>query len=330
MQLKPALTYKAQIDRLINVHNLKITNKNEAIKILKQVNYYRLSGYGIGLKKKNNPEEYRDGITLKHLYKLYCFDSALRNALVHLIEQLEIQLRAQISYLLAIKYGPEGYMNISNFSDKVTKDGDSVHNRIIKKFEEESNRQKNIPFVKHHITKYKRHFPIWVAVELFTFGNLSSLYSILKKEDQKEIASIYKTKPEYLTSWILSMVEIRNICAHYVRLYNMPLKQEPRLYSEHRKYASKRIHKLFPALIVLRRMTCPTEHWENFYNQLKKLMDSYQDVVNLSFMDFPAEWEKVLGLKKTDDYKKQVTREETNGKTTIHAVVVMKQTIRVK
>lgn len=58
MELKKALSYDQQIERLIKDHNLKIEDKDRAIKILKTVNYYRLSGYGIGLKSKLNKEHY--------------------------------------------------------------------------------------------------------------------------------------------------------------------------------------------------------------------------------------------------------------------------------
>ncbi len=44
MKLKPALTYNQQIDRLVHIHNLTITQRETAISILKRVNYYRLSG----------------------------------------------------------------------------------------------------------------------------------------------------------------------------------------------------------------------------------------------------------------------------------------------
>ena len=54
MTLKPALTYDQQITKLVNDHHLKITNTKFAEKILMKINYYRLSGYGIGLKKPNN------------------------------------------------------------------------------------------------------------------------------------------------------------------------------------------------------------------------------------------------------------------------------------
>lgn len=294
MRLKPALTYEEQIERLIRVHNLTLLSKPSAISILKQVNYYRLSGYGIGLKKADHKEEYRDGISLEHLYRLYQFDSLLRNHLIHPIEHLEIQLRTQLSYYMALTYGAEGYMDASHFIDKRNKHNQSIHEVILQNFKRECIRQRNVPFVKHHNQKYEGHFPIWVAIELFTFGNLSSFYSIFKPEDKKEIASLYHTKPQYLSSWILSFVEIRNICAHYSRLYNMPLKQTPRLYSDQAKYILPNSNKLFPVLLALKRMMNANKQWQSFENTLEQLMDEYSDVVYLSFMDFPKNWKDIL------------------------------------
>lgn len=295
MDLKPVLSYEKQIERLTQIHNLVINDKETAIDILNKVNYYRLSGYGIGLTQGNDKERYQDGIPLEHLYELYKFDSELKNKLVHLVEQIEIQLRTQIAYLLAMKYGAEGYTDVTNFSDKTNKQGQSIHKKILDKFHTEADRQRNAPFVKHHFNKYNGHFPIWVAIELFTFGNLSSLYSIMKTEDKKSIAQLYKTKVTYLQSWILALVEIRNICAHYGRLYNMPLKQHPRLHSEYSKYQStSSVTKLFPSLIALKRMFFSNSQWADFESQLEKLIDDNKAVVKLDFMGFPSNWKEIL------------------------------------
>lgn len=293
-QLKPALTYDQQIDRLKNVHNLSISDDAAALEILKKVNYYRLSAYGLGLSRKDDKEKYVDGVSLEHIYRLYEFDSIFRNMLIHVIEQLEIQLRTQISNFLALKYGSEGYVDSSHFTDKKTKTGESVHTTVMESFIKERDHQKNAPFVKHHMDKYEGHFPIWVAVELFTFGNLSSLYSIMVLEDRKEIARLYNTEPKYLGSWILALVEIRNICAHYSRLYNMPLKQTPHLYPEYQKYRVGTLNKVFPALLAIKRMLNSDERWNAFEIQLEALIDEYSDVVRLSFMGFPKEWKEVL------------------------------------
>lgn len=290
LPLKPALTYAQQIDRLRSAHELTVDDDLKAIDILSRVNYYRLSAYGIGLKRKDDPEKYISGVTLSDLYDLHTFDGHLRNALMHLVEQVEIELRSQISYLLGTKYGPEGYRNIANFEDRTDRFGNSIHAGVIVKLDDEIRKQKNLPCVVHHQQQYGGHFPIWAAVELFTFGMLSSMYSVMKCEDQKVIASFYRVSPKHLRSWILSLVEIRNRCAHYGRIYNMPFSQTPYLFSEHAAYQG---NKLFPSLLVLRRMTHHRPVWKTFYTSLVGLIESYP-AVRVDFMGFPTVWQDLL------------------------------------
>lgn len=292
-KLKEALTYEQQIERLKTVHNISVPSEEEALAILKSINYYRLSAYGMGLKKNDGTEEYIDGTSLEKLYKLYLFDSKFKNELIHIIEQIEIKLRTQISNHLALKYGSEGYINPDNFLKKANKEGADIHSNVIKNFREEIERQKNAPLVKHHMDKYGGHFPIWVAIELFTFGNLSSLYSIMKAEDKNAVAALYGTESNYLHSWILSLLEVRNICAHYSRLYNMPLKQSPYLYKENRKYRTK-INKVFPVILVIKRMLCGSNLWNEFFSEIKQTFTQYSSVINLSFIGFPQDWISVL------------------------------------
>lgn len=76
-------------------------------------------GYRIGLKQKDNSELYLPGVSIEQLYDLYCFDSQFRNKLIHTIEQIEIMLRTQIAYLIAMKYGADGLENPNNFQNKI-------------------------------------------------------------------------------------------------------------------------------------------------------------------------------------------------------------------
>lgn len=293
MKLKPALTYNQQIAKLVNDHHLKISDTKFAEKILMRVNYYRLSGYGIGLKKPNNGEYYQDTITIEQLFNLYCFDSQFKNDLMRTIEQIEIELRTQIAYCLSIKYGPEVLMNEANFIYKTNKQGQSIYSIIINNLDKEIERQKNKPFVKHHIEKYDRQFPIWVSVELMSFGSLSSLFSILKAEDQKNISRYYNTDPRFLKNWILCLVEVRNICAHYTRLYNMPLKENPRLCKENLRYRKEQ-NKIFPVLLIIKRMLKANEQWSSLLKDLKNTFVKYKGSFEFAFMGFPQDWEEIL------------------------------------
>lgn len=293
--LKKALTYEQQIEHLKSSHGLEIPNLDSALNILKRVNYYRLSAYGIGLKKDSDPEMFQDGISIDYLFDLYSFDSSFRSLVLHTVEQIEIQLRTQIAYYLSLKYGAEGYLNPDNFITKVKKDGTDIHSSVIASFRNECKRQNKVPFVIHHNEQYGGHFPLWVAIELFSFGNLSSLLDIMKDEDKKQIAALYNTEPKYLKSWVLSLVEVRNICAHYSRLYNMPLKQTPFLYSEYREFRNERINKIFPVLLVIKRMLADNQElWDSFFIDLCSLIKDYSNVLNLSFIGFPTNWKSVL------------------------------------
>ncbi|MDO5714939.1 MAG: Abi family protein [Tissierellia bacterium] len=293
MKLKPALTYEEQIKKLKDDHNLTITDDQFAKDVLKKVNYYRLSGYGIGLKKFNNKEHYKDYITIEHLFNLYCFDSQFKNNLIRTIEQIEIELRTQIAYHLSVKYGPDVLMDKNNFVYKTDKDSKSIYSIILDNLNKETYRQRNKPFVKHHIKKYDGQFPIWVSVELMSFGNLSSLFSILQDEDQKEISKYYNTDPKYLKNWILCLVEVRNICAHYTRLYNMPLKVNPRLYKENEKYKQKQ-NKIFPVLLIIKRMLQSNSQWDSLLKDLKLTFTKYQGSFRFDFMGFPKDWKNIL------------------------------------
>lgn len=288
--LKKPLSYEDQIEYLKKKHALAIGDDSVAKMILQRITYYRLSAYGIGLKREKDHELYQDGISIEHIYRLYCFDSQLRNILIPVIEYLEIELRAKIAYHLAMTYGAEGYRDPVNFISKKNRFGESIHGNVIAKFDKEVYKQKNLPCVSHHQKKYGGHFPAWAAVELFTFGMLSSLFSIMRPQDQKAIAQTYNTDGFHLHSWLLCLVELRNICAHYGRIYNMPLKQTPQLYKEQKGYQSNR---LFSVLLVIYRMMGDTVEWRNFRSALSGLLEEYNEV-NLSFIGFPANWEEII------------------------------------
>lgn len=123
-------------------------------------------------------------------------------------------MRTQFSYFHAHRYGSTGYLLAENFSER--------HNA--QKFKELIDREissnKKVLFVKHHIDKYGGAFPIWVITELFTFGMLSHFYADLKTPDKKALArQLYGTIPQNIESYLRCVTDMRNIVAHYGRLY---------------------------------------------------------------------------------------------------------------
>ncbi|HXJ99957.1 MAG TPA: Abi family protein, partial [Gelidibacter sp.] len=83
--------------------------------------------------------------------------------------------------------------------------------------------------IKKHIKKHKddgRFPPAWKSLEQTSFGALSKLYGNLKNnvnaknQIAKDFGAVNHT---YLPSWLQSIAQIRNFCAHHSRLWNRNL-----------------------------------------------------------------------------------------------------------
>jgi len=96
-KIKPPTTFKEQVD-LYRKRNLRIENSEFAEKTLQQVNYYRLSAYGLSLKDPFAKDKYVDGASFNKMLSLYEFDRRLRLILLGTLETIEIAFRAHVSY----------------------------------------------------------------------------------------------------------------------------------------------------------------------------------------------------------------------------------------
>lgn len=75
-----------------------------------------------------------------------------------------------------------------------------MNSRFMEDFQNNVRNNREVPFVKHHIQKYRSQFPIWVSVNLFTLGNLKYLYKNIPSRDRKNISSEFNVSPQTLDS----------------------------------------------------------------------------------------------------------------------------------
>ena len=286
--VKPARSYEEQARRLMEAHGLEIGDIDHARDILSTVNYYRLTTYGKHLRRIDDPERFIPGVSLDTLYALYCFDMGLRHALLPVLEFFEVQLRARLSYRLAMAHGSAGYTDASRF--RQDKQSLGLHKSLMNKFRIEVRRQDELPFVRHHQSKYGGRFPIWVAVELFSFGMLAQLFDIMTEDDQWAVSREYRMAPDALAALIHAAVDVRNICAHYGRLYNQTLSDQPLLPPEYSQYAGDR---LFPLLLVLRPVAGREIVWRRLVRGIGELAQDFPEA-DLALCGFPEEWEALL------------------------------------
>ncbi|WP_036735794.1 Abi family protein [Paenibacillus zanthoxyli] len=281
--VKAPATFEQQIE-ILRSRGLIIDNEDLAIRTLQRVNYYRLTAYGLSLKRD---DRYNPGVTFSRICALYEFDHQFRYLLMDMTEQIEIAFRTHISYLIAHKYGALGYLDGTHFENS------TYHSSFLNELNKEFKRSQEI-FIKHHFEKYNGIIPIWVAVEVLSFGALSKLFKNMKNEDKNQIArSNYYIPAIYLESWLQCLSYVRNICAHYGRLYNRPLTSKPRL-SSHAKKLGIQQNKIFAHLFALKHLIPDYEKWTDFITRLEALITKYKEVVELDRIGFPEDWEALL------------------------------------
>ena len=286
--VKPARSFEEQARRLTELHGLVIGDKEQARRIFSTVNYYRLTTYGKHLRRADDPEKFIDGVTLDDLYDLYQFDMGLRHQLLPVLEFFEVQLRAKISYHLAMTYGSTGYANAANF--RLDKASQGMHKNLMNKFRVEVRRQDDLAFVRHHQVKYGGKFPVWAAVELFSFGMLAQLYAILIEDDQWAISREYRLTPEELYALIAAAVDVRNICAHYARLYNQPIEDQPLLPPAYADLGSEYV---FPTILALKTVAGGHRVYGDMIRGIARLAEDFPQA-DLALCGFPEDWEDVL------------------------------------
>jgi abortive infection bacteriophage resistance protein len=231
--------------------------------------------------------KYAVGTNFANVYKLYEFDRKLRNLILSAIAEIEVCLKAKLSYYHAQKYGADGYLDASNYNSN------HQHAEFLQHINAEVGKNKKLPFVRHHILNYNNQFPIWVIIEMFTFGMLSYFYADLIRTDQKQIArAAYNTTDKILFSWLRCCTVLRNMCAHSSRLYYSIFSSIPAGFPQLSTYSSRR---LFGALMALRELHLDDNKWNNeFFPSIEVLFDEYEKAINLKHIGFPVDWEDTL------------------------------------
>lgn len=287
-ELKPAKTLDEQID-VLKEHGMVIDDNENAKKILSRINYYRFKAYGLGLRLN---DRYYNGVTFERIYEIYKFDKYLRNSLREILESIEISLRTNIAYNLSIKYGPEAHLNTSLFKNE------RYHNGFLKKLQDEVNRNSKELFIKHHIEKYNGRFPIWVILEVASFGTLSKMYSNLNITDQKLISRSFCGLNNFiLTGGLPNISHVRNICAHHGKLYNTKINIIPKLHKKYEKYDIDKT-RIFASILVIKELIISNNEteWKMFVIKLESLIESSLHAIDLNLIGFIDNWKEVLEL----------------------------------
>jgi abortive infection bacteriophage resistance protein len=117
------------------------------------------------------------------------------------------------------------YLQQNSYNNKVI-DNEKPED-LLKKIHKELNRS-NQKSVKHY-QEINKDIPIWIAIESLSFSTMARIYSRwINREINKKVSGDFKLFRSYETSInvIRSLVDLRNLCAHYERIWNKRLAVE--------------------------------------------------------------------------------------------------------
>ena len=282
---QPPLTVKDQIANLKAI-GLTIEKESEAEKFLNDVSYFRfVKAFSEGLKVNGS----YNGVTFNQLKQLYLFNSNFRHLLFEQIEKVEVNLRCRVANYFSYKYGVLGYKDSNNYKGAV------YCTNFLNDISLEITRNARSPFIENFTKNYVNgDIPFYALTEIMSFGTLSKFYKNMHPKDKKAIAQSYGVTYTYLESWFENIAYVRNICAHYGRLYNAKMTKTPRLFTQDKLNTTSTI-RIFSTLICLRRLLNrkKNKQWKGFVNKLDALIKKYP-YADIKTMDFPLNWKQIL------------------------------------
>jgi len=286
---KPSLPFSDQADLLI-ARGLVAAAKSDIIAKLQAVSYYRLSAYWVPFRLPGG-DSLTPGTTLELVWRRYTFDRQLRLLVLDAIERVEVAVRTQIVHQHTLKYGPFGYVDRANLPGLHLHE----HRDMLVRIRDQDHRSSEA-FVQHFHAKYtsETDLPLWMACELMTFGGIFTLYRGIESGLKQTVAAEYGISDRVLESWLATLNQVRNLCAHHARLWNRGLGISPMI-PRARKHPDWHTpvpingNRLFAVLTVLRfllRHVAPQSQWQS---RLENLLARYPEIPP-AHMGFPADW----------------------------------------
>ncbi|NQX81808.1 MAG: Abi family protein [Flavobacteriaceae bacterium] len=223
MSNKPARSIVDQI-QLLKDRGMLFSNETQALHYLKNISYYRFKGYWWDMQQDFTEHTFKPNTYFESVIKRYNFDRHLRLILFDAIERIEIALRTKMIYHLSIGHGTTWYLDSKLFADK------DKHIDHIKHIQREFNYSQEI-FIKDHKKKHSEtDAEAWKIMEIASMGTLSKFYKNLNHQ-LPEKSSIAKEMGlnlhSELSSWLESIVYVRNIIAHHSRLWSRNMVKKP-------------------------------------------------------------------------------------------------------
>lgn len=303
---KTFTTFSEQIDLLKNEKHLVISDPQSAEEILKRIGYFPLFGGYKHLFRIPLTKKYKDGTTFDEIVVLYDFDSELRELFFKYLLQIERHLRSLMSYYFSEKYGEAqtAYLDRHNYNNN--RQNQKIIIRLMATLQRAVTTTDYV-YINYYRTTYG-NIPLWVLINVLTFGNLSKMYKVFPQSLRSKICKDFGIiNQRQLEQFLSVLTKFRNVCAHGERLFtyrtidnisDLPLHQNLSIPKNGIQYVYGK-NDLF-AVVIAFRYLLPKEDFYSFKRKLtvaigkssKKLIHITEAEL-LEHMGFPANWKDI-------------------------------------
>lgn len=218
----------SELIALLKSRELHIEDEDSARRFLHQINYYRFSGYAreFQIDPAYGDDQFAKETSFEHIRRLMLLDSQLRHLLLQQLEVIETTIRAEYAHELGRLFGntafdldEDTYVDVngkpSQIIDGIIRDLERSNSRMIGHYANIGSR--------NPLERYQ-YVPIWVAVEVMSFGRISNMLVYMKEiVPAKKVAENIGVQWGPFSETIHSFSVLRNTCAHWMQLWNRTL-----------------------------------------------------------------------------------------------------------
>ena len=232
---------------------------SRVMRILEKENYYNvINGYKdlfLDPGSASTVEKYKTGTTFDEVYALYNFDREVRHIYLKYLLKVENSFKTVLAHEFSALYGHDNYLKLKNFytgpsSDKnvlkkiananhldITVDLVQIQHlsseenigsvtKLIGDIQQEIARQmsKHHQVVTHYMSEYG-YIPLWVLVNVLTFGKITTFYKLMKPNDKMTVAKSFGIASNELHKYMDMCGLSRNKYAHDERFFDIKFRR---------------------------------------------------------------------------------------------------------
>ena len=322
---------------------------SRVMRILEKENYYNvINGYKDLFLDQTAPlsvERYKSGTTFDEVYALYNFDREVRHIYLKYLLKVENSFKTVLAHEFSSLYGHDNYLKIDNFHI-----GPSTDTRVLKRIatnskldmtkdyfqilkisaednigaaikligdiQQEIARQmsKQHQVVTHYMSGYG-YIPLWVLVNVLTFGKITTFYKLMKNNDKMTVAKKFGIPCDELHKYMDMCSLARNKCAHDERFFDIKFRRRLHTKSIARfntlgltrdssgSYSSG-TNDAYAIAIIFAMILSKTDTKEfasamkSSFNKLSKQIQTIKIDDVMKIMGYPNTWDNIVHLKK--------------------------------